>query len=145
MNGQNALIVSIGVFVGFVAGLVASKMTAGSNNNEKVRIRLPSSMGYANKIRKKNISIFEVLAYTRLNFPIIYGSYYLILILWSILYGLYNLYYIILLFDVIAAILFFSRLMKSIQSQTIYHHKQRSEIQFFTNLDQNGIEEKEFQ
>ena len=86
MNGQNALIVSIGVFVGFVAGLVASKMTAGSNN-EKVRKRLPSSMGYANKIRKKNISIFEVLAYTRLNFPIIYGSYYLILILWSILYG----------------------------------------------------------
>ena len=53
MNGQNALIVSIGVFVGFVAGLVASKMTAGSNNNEKVRIRLPSSMEYANKIRKK--------------------------------------------------------------------------------------------
>ena len=40
MNGQNALIVSIGVFVGFVAGLVASKMTAGSSRNEKVRRRL---------------------------------------------------------------------------------------------------------
>ena len=40
MNGQNALIVSIGVLVGFVAGLVASKMTAGSNRNEKVRRRL---------------------------------------------------------------------------------------------------------
>ena len=37
MNGQNALIVSIGVLVGFVAGLVASKMTAGNNSNEKVR------------------------------------------------------------------------------------------------------------
>lgn len=36
MNGQNALIVSMGVLIGFVAGLVASKMTAGSNQNEKV-------------------------------------------------------------------------------------------------------------
>ena len=36
MNGQNALIVSTGVLIGFVAGLVASKMTAGSNQNEKV-------------------------------------------------------------------------------------------------------------
>jgi len=36
MNGQNALIVSIGVLIGFVAGLVASKMAAGSNQNEKV-------------------------------------------------------------------------------------------------------------
>lgn len=61
MNGQNALIVSIGVFVGFVAGLVASKMTAGSNNNEKVRIRLPSSMGYANKIRKKTFRYLKCL------------------------------------------------------------------------------------
>lgn len=38
MNGQNALTVSIGVLMGFIAGLVASKLTAGSNRNEKVTI-----------------------------------------------------------------------------------------------------------
>ena len=63
MNGQNALIVSIGVLVGFVAGLVASKMTAGSNKNEKVCRRLLSSLGYIITIYEISLSYMNLIIY----------------------------------------------------------------------------------
>ena len=36
MNGQNALIVSVGVLVGFLAGIVATKLASQTNPSEKV-------------------------------------------------------------------------------------------------------------
>ena len=63
MNGQNALIVSIGVLVGFVAGLVASKLTAGSNSNQKVRRKLLSSMGYIITIYEISLSYMTFIDY----------------------------------------------------------------------------------
>ena len=64
MNGRNALIVSIGVLVGFVAGLVASKMTAGSNSNEKVRTSVMDhilwSILYALMIYNKSYNSYDL-------------------------------------------------------------------------------------